>query len=188
MEDVGEECCMLENMLDFVLIIINIMVRIYDLVTRSPFFPGGSMHNAEKQAWFTLAVLATVTLFAIGLILIRGGGWMPTSGALGLLGLLGLVPFFGRKERRAGKVLEDERDREIARTAANAGYAACWVLLVLALLTPMILKGAGATLALRADHLPFLICPAWMVVIGVRAGVTLVLHRRGLGAGEAHHG
>jgi hypothetical protein len=174
-------------MLDFMYNLLNLMVRIHDVVIPSLRLPGGPMHNAEKQAWFTLVVLAAAALSAAGLILMRGG-WAPASEALGLLGLLGLVPFFGWKARRAGRVLEDERDREIARTASSVGFAAVWVLLVLALLTPLFLKGPGATLTLRTDRVPLLIVPAWMVVMGVRAVVTLVLHRRGLDDGEAQHG
>ena len=110
------------------------------------------MSVAEKQAWFILIVFAvTMALFG-GSILIFG--WH--EGLLGILGLYGLtggVVLIGRSEKKSGKIIWDERDVAIERTANLIGYSIFWVILVIATMMPFFIHGAEHIVSIRAGSL-----------------------------------
>ncbi|MBN1867242.1 hypothetical protein JW916_08110 [Candidatus Sumerlaeota bacterium] len=140
------------------------------------------MHPQEKQAWFTLIVgLATAAVFApaLGLCLYFDKPVTVSFASFALFGLAGLTPFIGRRERRAGKVVMDERDTEIARVSTLAGYSIFWVLFVFAAVGPMLVMGPNAPISIRAHDIATPVFPAMYVVFVVRALVMVILYKKG---------
>jgi len=81
----------------------------------------------QKQAWFTLMVVAVafVTFFA----LLPSIGSHRALGAFGICGLVGLPAILSR--RRGKAPLMDERDQLINRKAQFVGYRIFWIAFVL---------------------------------------------------------
>ena len=136
------------------------------------------MHVRERQAWFVLAVTATTLLLAIILVTLLGFT-PPASAAFGVLGLVGATGLIGRRERRAGRVVIDERDREIERAATVAGYSVFWLLFVAAAMAPFFILGPGAVMRVPTIVVPTAIYVAACIVYLVRALAMILLYRMG---------
>jgi hypothetical protein len=136
------------------------------------------MNIQEKRAWFYLAVIAAT--LAVFIPLAFATGFHAASlGALGLFGFAGGASVLGRREKRAGRVVFDERDKEIDRIATLAGYSTFWTVFVLGVMIPFFILGPNAQVTLPINMFPAFIAPAMMIIFGVRAVVVVVLHRRG---------
>jgi hypothetical protein len=85
------------------------------------------MLPAQKQAWFTLAVIGVTVVVVVALVPFLGRGAL---GGFGILGLCGLGPLFYR--RKEGRVLTDERDAMIQRRAVVIAYTVFWLVFVAA--------------------------------------------------------
>jgi len=131
----------------------------------------------ERQAWYVLGVfaLAAIAYLTVGCFT----GFHP--GALGTFGLVGFVGFeslIGRKELRAGKVVMDERDGQIARRAQLGAYGVFWLCFVVMCMAPFVAKGPHATLTIPTVVPPMVLFGGAAVVYTVRALITIVLCRR----------
>lgn len=135
------------------------------------------MNTQEKRAWFILSVLV-ITLAIYLLLGFATGFHVASLGAFGFLGLVGGAPLIGCRERRAGKVTFDERDSEIDRVATLVGYIAFWEVLVLGVMIPFFIFGPNTQITVPVYMFPAFLVPAVMVVLGIRALVTVVLYRR----------
>ncbi len=136
------------------------------------------MHVQEKQAWFMLIVMAVTV--ALWLALVAVFGFHPAFyGVFGLFGLLGFAGIIGRRERKAGLVTMDERDKQIALSATTGGYSVFWLFFVSTAMGPFFILGPDATLTLRTTTICFVVWPAMMVVFVVRSIIIVVLYRRG---------
>ncbi len=128
----------------------------------------------QRQARFILAVYAaTAVVYAVLAPLI---GFRPACGAFGIFGLAGFTPLIGRKDRRAGKVVMDERDLSIDREATVAGYSFFWLFFVAACMIPWVVKGPDGTISVNFLMLmlgfgAFILLVVWSLVI-------LILYRR----------
>jgi hypothetical protein len=136
------------------------------------------MHVQERQAWFILVVtVAALVVFAALVALL--GFRQADFGAFGLLGAAGIAGLIGRRERKAGRVILDERDREIERVATVAGYSMFWLLFVAAALVPFFVLGPGAVMRVPTVAFPDAVFVAMSVVLLTRALATIILYRRG---------
>lgn len=136
------------------------------------------MSMQERQAWFILAVFAVALIAYFALVLFVGFRLWATA-VLGLSGLAGLAPLIGGRERRDGKVLMDERDQAIAKSASLAGFAVFWVCFVAACMTPFFVKGPQGTITISVFVFPILAGVGMAVLWATRSLVIVVLYRRG---------
>lgn len=135
------------------------------------------MHVQEKQACFMLIVMAATLLLAAGLVAVFG--FHPgVSGIFGLCGLTGFAPLIGRRERKAGMVTMDERDRQIAASATIGGYSVFWLLYVAVAMGPFCILGPDATLTLRTSTICGVLFPSMMILFTVRSLIIVVLYRK----------
>jgi hypothetical protein len=104
---------------------------------------------------------------------------------VGLFGLTGFTGLIGRREKREGKPVGDERDREIDRNSTLAGYSVFWLAFVLACMAPFFIKGADGTVTLPTVILTLPVYVGMLIVFTVKSLVTVILYRRG-GDGEAN--
>jgi cation transporter-like permease len=101
-----------------------------------------------------------------------------SQAGFGITGALGATGLIGHRERKRGKVVADERDREIAQTSLAIAFAAFWVLFLIAAVVPMLVLGPRATV-----HTTSLTAVAWAsicFVFVVRSAVTVIMYRRGI--------
>jgi len=135
------------------------------------------MNVQEKQAWYVLAVfgVALVTYLAVACFL----GFHPrVLGVFDLLGLAGFTPLIGRRERRAGKVVMDERDTDIARKAYLAAYSLFWLCFVAVCMAPFFAKGPNATLTIPTILPPMLLMGGGALIAIVYSLVVIAMYRR----------
>lgn len=137
-----------------------------------------SLHVQQRQSRFTLFVfmISLVDYFILAILLRYP--WEPSICVMGLFGFVGLTPLIGRAESRQGKITMDERDQKIGMTATAAGFATFWGGLCLAWTIWFGILGPNGTVTIGIGDLG-LVLPAGMVVIlSVRALVTLFLYWR----------
>ena len=135
------------------------------------------MSVLERQSWYVLGVLAVVLVayLAVGAVL----GFRPgSSGMLGFLGLIGLTPLIGRRERRSGRVVTDERDADIARRASLAAYGVFWLCFVAVCMAPFFVRGPHASVTVSTTLPPRLAMAGMALVFGVRSLAVVLLYRR----------
>ena len=136
------------------------------------------MHVQEKQAWFVL-IVATVTL-GLWLVVVAVFGYHEaTFGIFGLGGFSGFAPLIGHRERKAGMVIMDERDKQIAQSAQRLAFCVFWGVFMLMAMGPFVILGPFATLTLRTTTICFIVFPAMMVVFLAQSLIVVVLYRRG---------
>jgi hypothetical protein len=136
------------------------------------------MHTQEKQAWFILSVMAATAVLYLAIAVPTG--FNPAAfGAFGLMGLAGGAPMIGRRERKAGKVVMDERDHEIARRASLASFSIFWLLLVAGVMVPFFVLGPSAQVTIQVYVLCALLMPAAGLVYLVQSIAVIVMYRRG---------
>src|SRR4051812_5589856 len=88
------------------------------------------MSAIERVAWTELLVSLAAIISSSLLI-----PWMGTQAATGSFALMALIALSGAFLRRRGsRVVVDERDREIARRAANIGVGTAWMGLFMTLM------------------------------------------------------
>ncbi len=136
------------------------------------------MHFQERQAWFVLIVTAVTVALWLAVVAIFGFH-EATLGVFGLFGISGFAATIGRRERKAGMVTMDERDKQIALNATTAGYSVFWLFFVATAMGPFMILGPHATLTLKTTIIGFVVVPAMMVVFVVRSLIIVVLYRRG---------
>ena len=137
------------------------------------------MSVQEKQAWYQLAaiVFALISYLLYFFFL----GVMPVLLAFSFFALVGIASGIGDKKRREGKVLKDERDRAISKSATLAGYRFFWIYFAAACMIPLLVKGEQGTI-------PVIVLP-WMLIGGAilihmtRSLVVIALYRRGSNGG-----
>jgi hypothetical protein len=128
------------------------------------------MLPAQKQAWFTLAVIGVTVVVVAALVPLMGRGAM---GGFGILGLIGLGPLFYR--RKGGRVLTDERDVMIQRRAVVIAYSAFWLIFVAAgVLVPFVYPESVPSWLVGAS-----VWGAFMLFMTVLSVATLVQYGRG---------
>ena len=134
------------------------------------------MHVQEKQAWFILAI--TGAALALALLLIAIFGFSPlVFAAFGIFFLGFFTPLIGRRERKAGMVTMDERDKQIGSFAAGGAYAVFWLLFVLTAMG-LFVMGPHATITLRTATISSIMFAAGGLVFVVWALIIVVLYRR----------
>jgi hypothetical protein len=135
------------------------------------------MSVPEKQAWFILIVFAVTMALLGGSILIFG--WHEGMlGTLGLYGLIGGVGLIGQREKKGGKIIRDERDDAIERTANLIGYSIFWVILVIATMMPFFIYGPDHIVSVRAGSLTLTIFIALTIVYTIRSLAIIIQYRR----------
>ena len=136
------------------------------------------MHVQEKQAWFILAVAGAA--LALGLLLFAIFGFSPLVYAAFFIFFLGFfTPFIGRRERKAGMVTMDERDKQIGLFATTGAYSVFWLLFVLTAMGPFVVLGPDATLTLQTTTIVLILCAAGLIFWVVSSAIIVVLYRRG---------
>ena len=132
------------------------------------------MNAQQRQAWFFLAVFgvtAVAYFAAVPLI-----GFKAAFGTFFITGLAGFGPLIGLRERRSGKVCFDERDLLIARAASLAGFAAAWLVFVIACMAMFFVKGPHGTIPVTV--MPMVVCICIVVLTIVRSLTVLILYRK----------
>jgi hypothetical protein len=107
------------------------------------------MNRAYKIARFTVIVILTSCVLsgvACGILYLKMG--LPKASAglacLGITGLLGFTPLMYKEDR--GKVVCDERDVEINRKAALAGFCTAYLVMGLACMLPFFVLGPNGSI------------------------------------------
>jgi hypothetical protein len=142
------------------------------------------MHVQERRAWYALGI-ASAALVAYFVLLAAGLPRSPAAAALSLAALFGFLPLVGRRGARSGDVLVDERDREIARSAALISLSALWVLFVAVAVAAALALGADRTVGVTGDGLYAGVIVSLCVLYLVRAVVIVALYRRDSGGAES---
>jgi hypothetical protein len=134
------------------------------------------MTATQRHAWFSLAVVAATIVAVLALTPVLGPR---AQVAFALLALLALGPLFVRRKHR--EVPVDERDRAIGQRAGMIAYAVFWLAFVAACLSLPVLYGWGGSVPVVVVQAA--VWWAWILVVGARSAVTLVLYQ--LGSGDA---
>ncbi len=139
------------------------------------------MNVLERQARFTLMVIIiTVCLY---LAIVACIGFHPAAmAAFGFTGLLGLTGLIGRKERKAGKIIMDERDREISQKASIVAYSVFWLFFVACLMAPFFIYGPNAKITIGVGVPALFVGISGIMVYFVRSLVIVILYRRDVNA------
>ena len=136
------------------------------------------MNTQEKQAWFTLLVVV-VTLLVYGILYAITKSPAASSASFSLCALLAAQVLIGRKERKNGKIVADERDIQINLTAGTIASGVFWVIFVAAAMAPFFILGPDATMQIKTTTLTMVIYPAFSLVCMVRSLVMIALYRKG---------
>lgn len=136
------------------------------------------MNVQEKQAWFTLAIFA-ITLVLYGSLVSVVGFRMFALSAFGFSGFAAFAALIGRRERKAGRVVMDERDEEIARMATLAGYSGFWLVFVATLMAPFFVLGPNGVVNIPVGLLCMLPILAMIIVWTVRSLAVVIAYRWG---------
>lgn len=130
------------------------------------------MSRQEKRVWFMLGVIVvTLAVYALFISLVRFD-----STSLAIFALTGFLGWRRTKARR-GEVTYDERDRQIERPALLSSLLVFYGLVLVLSIVAGVWHGGDASL------------PLWMViqifwalslvVWGIKAGMVILLYRRG---------
>jgi len=135
------------------------------------------MNVLEKQAWYTLTVIIITTLLYFTIV--AHVGFQPgTVSVFALFAFVALTIRIGHKERKAGKIIEDERDREIARKATVAGYSVFWMFFVAGAMTPFFIYGPYERISIATPNLGILVVIAMGLIFFVRSLAIVILYRK----------
>ncbi len=130
------------------------------------------MNASQKEAWFSLAVVATVLVLVAVLLPFLGKGAL---GGFGFLGFLGLSPIFFRK--RSGTVVLDERDTQIRLRSQFCAHLVFWLLFVLAAMTAPAVYGWNGSVPVGLV-MTSVFC-GLIVITAVSSLATLIQYGRG---------
>lgn len=139
-----------------------------------------SLSIQERQAWL---ILWSFGLAGVGFVILDLLLRLPRMAGIDIAGLLTLVAvssWIGRRERREGKPVADERDQEITRRADLIGYAVFWMAFIVACTAPLLLKGPRSTVTLPTGLLILLVYDGFAIMMVVRSLVVVTLYRRGV--------
>jgi len=106
------------------------------------------MNRMQKIAWLMVISITTgliLSAIAITVLYFIHGfpkAWSGTA-CLGIIGFAGLGPIIFKKDK--GPVELDERDHQIGRRAAIAGFASAYLVVGLACMLPFTILGSQAT-------------------------------------------
>ena len=131
------------------------------------------MSDSEKWAWWALGVVA-LTIAAYGAFFAFLGHNPAIPSVFALLALTALP---GSSRRYFKGLTFDEREREIANKSLLAGFRAFWVAFIGLIMAVYFIKGWDATLTVPVWTLAEVIWWAVILVLGVQALTTIVLHR-----------
>jgi len=135
------------------------------------------MNNEQKFSWF--AIILIFICFVGYLALVPIIGFDRAWGVFGLAGLIGLPPLFLRRKNSPKGVSFDERDRQIARKATQAGGMASYVTFVFGLMGTWGIQTYKGNVTVHLDMLVILTLLGLMALFLVRSVVLLVLYHRG---------
>ena len=135
------------------------------------------MNVLERQARFMLWVIIITALLYLGVV--PWVGFQKAFAMFGFFGFAGFTPLIGRKERKSGKIIMDERDREIERIATLAGYSVFWVFFVAAAMTPFFMYGPNAKMTIDTGLPCDILFIAMALIFFVRSLVIVMLYRKG---------
>ena len=135
------------------------------------------MHPQQKESVSVLAVFCAVSaVFAVA------SKFFPVHVALsvfGLTGVVGLSPLiFYRK--RAGRVLMDERDKQISSIAGHVAGGCLWVSIVAASMILLVRNGFSGDVCMPVIWLSYAVVAGTMMICAARSITILVLYRRGV--------
>ncbi len=136
------------------------------------------MNVHEKQAWFVLAVFG-VTIFLYGMLTAIIGFHPANSFVLFLMFLCFFVPLIGRSEKKQGKAITDERDREILKKACWAGFGVLWFVFLSCMMLLLAILGPDAIINVKGWAIMLLVGAAGGIVGLTQAITTIILYRRG---------
>lgn len=143
-----------------------------------------TMHVQERQAWFMLGVFAMIAAGYLLLTTVIRLPWESSLCVMGVFGVAGLAGMIGRGERRQGRVVMDERDREIQMGASLIGFSVFWVVFVIACMAPFFGNGPNATVTLRTTTLTWPPILGMILVFTVKSLAVVLMYRRS-GHGQA---
>lgn len=133
------------------------------------------MNVPQRQAWFILA--NSVVALAACLGLAAWVGWrLEILGGFGLFAGATLTPLIGWSERRAGRVVMDERDREIERQAMLAGFYTTMTVIVSLFLGLMAIKGLEGTVTISIPVAGAMVAAGTWLLLTVQALVTVMMY------------
>ena len=133
------------------------------------------MSLQEKQAWYQLAAVAFALIAYLLYYLFIG--IMPVLFAFSVFALVGIASGIGDKKRREKKVLKDERDRTISKSARLAGYRFFWIYFIAACMIPWWVKGEQGSVPVIV--LPWIFFGGAILLHMTRSLVVIALYRRG---------
>jgi len=138
------------------------------------------MNREQKIAWslvITISLGFVLSCIAVAILYVKVG--MPKAllgfSVVGLGGLGGFSPIIFRKDK--GRVAFDERDRQIKRMAALAGFATSYLFVGLACMVPFSILGPKAMISV--SWLPGVFGGAALSMFFVHSVVTLIGYGRG---------
>ena len=143
------------------------------------------MNRTQKGAWFTLAysllciALSIYLLIRIAVLKQLPERWFAFWIAVAFCFLMAASIIFLRKKQSPGEVDSDERDRQIQRRAALAGFVAVWILLFVSSAIPLFALGAEGALPVWA--LPLINVNIAVVALLVYTVAVLVQYSKGGG-------
>ncbi len=133
------------------------------------------MSDSEKWAWWTLGVVL-MTIAAYCAVLAFAGHGPATVSVFALLSLAA-IPVSSRRRLRGRSF--DEREREIANKAVQAGFSAFWIAFIGVILAIGFIDGWDTTLAVPVWTLAEVLWWAAALIMAVQALATIVLYRGG---------
>lgn len=130
----------------------------------------------EKQAWFILWVIfITLILYCVIYMLLHSV--IIATSAFALTAIIAFAGMIGRKERRQGKVVSDERDVDINKVAMMVAYSVFWLVFVFITVgTTMWLGPHGMVPVSIIGLAPY---AGLSLLLLVRSVATIVLYRKG---------
>ena len=136
------------------------------------------MTVAEKRAWYVLAV-CVLSLIAIAVIYRLTGSGTRASAGFAVMGLTGLMPLIGLKRKRAGEVVEDERDNAIRQRAARIAFGVVWLFAFLSFTALLLTRGDHGIVSVSA--IGAALWTAFVLVYAVHSIATIVMYRENRG-------
>ena len=138
------------------------------------------MNRAQKIAWLfviTISIAVLLSVVSISILYVKFGFPKAAAGLgfLGITGIGGLGPLIFKKDE--GAVDCDERDIQIHRKAALAGFGASYLVMGLACMLPFFILGYKESISVT--WLPMIFVGAGLSSYLIHSIVILVQYNRG---------
>jgi hypothetical protein len=129
------------------------------------------MNAMEKVAWTELSVSLGVSAFVLLL-----APWLGSAASAGfaLMALIALSALFLREK---GRVVVDERDRWIERTAQRFAFSAAWMTLFFSLILLVVWSSTSGAHVVSTRLLNWLVWSQFPILYGVKGLTAVVLYR-----------